>query len=380
MQEGAKRETVKILHLLYESKGDYFGIGGVGTRAYEIYGRLKDRHEITLLCKKYPGARDKEIEGLAHIFAGTESRSLTGTLLSYAYRAARFVSEKGKEYDLIIEEFSPAVPTFLHAVTKRPVVLQVQGYTGSLYFRKYNPLYSSVLFLLEHLRPLLYCNFIFINDETAGRLFLGNKKHKTVIPNGVAPELFGLPFRRGDYILYLGRIDMYGKGLDLLLAAYTEFCRSYRDVKLVLAGDGRDMERLRSAVSALPEGVRENIELPGWVSGTRKSEIIGDASFVVFPSRHEVQPISVLEAMACGKSVLVSDIPACSFVTQNGAGVSFKSGDAASLALSMKGLAKSAAREEMGIKGREWVKNFTWDRIAAQYEKFLVETVESYSE
>ncbi len=84
--------------------------------------------------------------------------------------------------------------------------------------------------------------------------------------------------------------------------------------------------------------------------------------------------------MACGKSVLVSDIPACSFVTQNGAGVSFKSGDPASLALSMKDLAESSAREEMGIKGREWVKNFTWDRIAAQYEKFLVETVESYSE
>ena len=49
---------MKILHLLYESKGDYFGIGGVGIRAYEIYRRLKDRHDITLLCKKYPGAVD----------------------------------------------------------------------------------------------------------------------------------------------------------------------------------------------------------------------------------------------------------------------------------------------------------------------------------
>lgn len=367
---------MKILHLLYESKGDYFGMGGVGTRAYEIYSRLKDRHEITLLCKKYPGARDREIEGMAHIFAGAESRSLTRTLLSYAYEAARFVSEKGRDYDLIIEEFSPAVPTFLHAVTKKPVVLQVQGYTGYLYFRKYNPLYSSVLFLLEHLRPSLYSDFIFINEETAGRLFLGNKKHTAVIPNGVAPELFDLPIQTGDYILYLGRIDMYGKGLDLLIAAYEEFYRSYPGVKLVVAGDGRDMEGLKSAVMGLPEGVRENIEIPGWVSGMKKSEIIRNASFVVCPSRHEVQPISILEAMACGKAVLVSDIPECSFVTQNRAGVFFKSGDPVSLAAAMKGLAESAALKEMGMIGREWVKDFTWDRTASRYEKFLVEAVQ----
>ena len=82
---------MKILHLLYESQGDYFGIGGVGTRAYEIYRRLKDRNEITLLCRKYPGAKDREIEGLKHVFVGTESTNFTKALLSYAYHSAGFV-------------------------------------------------------------------------------------------------------------------------------------------------------------------------------------------------------------------------------------------------------------------------------------------------
>ena len=118
---------MKILHLPYESKGDYFGIGGVGIRAYEIYKYLKDKHDITLLCKKYPGAQNKEIEGLRHIFVGTESKSLTKTLLSYAYHAAMFVKKHADEFDIIIEEFSPAIPTFLHAFTKKPVILQIQG-------------------------------------------------------------------------------------------------------------------------------------------------------------------------------------------------------------------------------------------------------------
>jgi hypothetical protein len=82
---------VRILHLLYESEGDFFGIGGVGVRAYEMYGRLKKRHEVTLLCKRYPGAQDGVIKGIRHAYVGTESRSLVVTLLSYAYGCNRFV-------------------------------------------------------------------------------------------------------------------------------------------------------------------------------------------------------------------------------------------------------------------------------------------------
>jgi hypothetical protein len=69
---------MKILQLTYESLGSPFGFGGAGVRAYKIYKRLKDRHDITLLCLKYPGVTDCEIEGLRHIFVGTESSRNTG--------------------------------------------------------------------------------------------------------------------------------------------------------------------------------------------------------------------------------------------------------------------------------------------------------------
>ncbi len=167
---------MRILHLLYESEGDYFGIGGVGTRAYEIYKHLQDRHTITLLCKKYPGARDGEREGLRHIFVGKESRDLTVTLLTYAYHAAQFVKRHGDEYDVIVEEFSPAIPTFLHAFTEKPIVLQIQGYTGQLYFRKYNLLYAFALSLLEFLRPRFYRHFIFVSSENCKETLSGKRK------------------------------------------------------------------------------------------------------------------------------------------------------------------------------------------------------------
>lgn len=369
---------MKILHLLYESKGDYFGIGGVGIRAYEIYRYLKERHDITLVCKKYPGAKDREIEGLRHIFVGTESKSLTRTLLSYAYHSVRFVKEHGKEFDIIIEDFSPAIPTFLHAFTKKSVILQIQGYTGKHYFRKYNPAYASILYMMEHLRPMFYDNFILINLQTAKKLLLGSGKHIMHLQNGISHEVMNAVSYEDEYILYLGRIDIYGKGLDILINAYKEFYQSFPGIRLVIAGDGRDREKFRAELTKLPENVRENIELLGWVSGDKKMEVIRKALYVVLPSRHEVQSIVVFEAMACEKAVIVSGIPEFTFIVTNGAGQSFKSGDALSLAQSMKDMMTNDERKEMGKRGRNLVKDYTWDKIALKFEKCLFNVLDRY--
>jgi glycosyltransferase involved in cell wall biosynthesis len=372
---------MKILHLLYESQGDYFGIGGVGNRAYEIYRRLKERHDITLLCRKYPGAGDRKmIEGLRHVFVGADSNSFTKALLSYAYNAAGFVRKYGDEFDIIIEEFSPAIPTFLTFFTKKPVILQMQGYTGGLYFKKYNPAYASMLYLLERLRPLFYNNFIFISPETVkkinkggtGLLFtLKGNKRVEIIPNGISSEMLRVIPEENNYILYFGRIDIYAKGLDTLLEAYKNFCRSFPDIKLIIAGDGREMGEFKDILMKLPDDSRRNIELLGWVSGDKKIEAIGKALFVVFPSRHEVQPISVLEQMACGKAIITSDIPELGYITENRAGISFKSGDAGDLCRAMIDLAAEKDIHEMGQRGRDLVKDLTWDKIALRFEALL---------
>lgn len=381
---------MKILHLLYESDGDYFGIGGVGIRAYEIYDHLNGRHDITLLCKKYPGARDGQKRGLRHTFAGVESRSLMKTLLAYAYHAAQYVRKNGDQYAVIIEEFSPAIPTFLHAVTQRPVILQVQGHTGTLYFRKYNPIYAAALCAMESLRPRFYDNFIFMNEETGRKFSIpypppylagtdgaisssGGRKRVAIIPNGVSGELLDAQPEEGDYILYLGRVDIYGKGLDILVEGYRDFVKSFPEIRLAVAGDGRDMQGFKALLMELPEDIRKKVDLPGWISGDEKTEVMRKALFAVCPSRHEVQPLAVLEAMACGKAVIVSDIPEFRFIPEKGAGISFQMGNASSLANSMRELMRSVDRNEMGERGRQWVRDYTWGRIAGKYEAFLNE-------
>ncbi len=359
---------MRILHLLYESKGDPFGCGGAAIRMISIYRRLRFRHEVTLLCRKYPGAVDGLIEGLSHRFVGCESRDFARTLLEYALRARQFVYRYGRRYDVIVEEFSPAVPLFLNTYRTRPVVLQVQGFTGRHYFGKY-PIHQALpLFLMERARPPLYRRQVHVSPVTLG----GRGRHRIVIPNGVDPELLRLTPKESNYILYLGRLDIHHKGLDILLDAFGRIAGGHPRVRLLLAGDGRDRERCRDIARRLPGAVSRRIRFCGWLNAQRKTSVLQNALFVVLPSRYETQGIAVLEAAACGKAVIVSDIEALRYIVAVGGGASFACGDPEQLALRMNRLLnKEDERHNMGIEAREWVREYTWDKIAQQFEGFL---------
>jgi len=374
-----QESRLKILHLLYESKGDHFGIGGVGERAYQIYTRLNKRHDITLLCKKYPGARDTVIEGLRHIFVGSESSRLTTTLLSYAFRASQFVRRHGGEYDVIIEEFSPAIPTFLDRYKERPLILQIQGYTGRTYFEKYNPLFALVLYGFERLRPRGYRRILTVSQQTSGKYKLGAGARVEILSNGASDYLFQCTPSETDYLLYLGRLDIHNKGLDILLTAFHAVNRECPDIRLVVAGSGRDHDSFLQLIRKLPSDVQKKIELCGWVAGDEKTFLLRDARMVVMPSRYETQGIVALEAMACGKALVVSDIPELGYVLSCGSGVSFRQGDADALAAAIIKLTKHGDMHAMGQKGRKWVSDFTWDAIATGFEAILQDTVAQHN-
>ncbi|MCX8070351.1 MAG: glycosyltransferase family 4 protein [Thermodesulfovibrionales bacterium] len=367
---------MKILHLLYESEGDYFGVGGVAVRAYEKYKRIKERHEITLLCKRYKGAKDGYINGFNHIFVGSETTNLRDSLLSYGFKSAEFLKQNGNNYDLIIDEFSPAIPSFSHLFTKRPIILQVQGYTDYHYFRKYDPLSATFLFLSEKIRPKFYENFIVISQNTTKRLSMGKYKNLLVLPNGIDPSLLENEYCDGEYILYLGRIDYYAKGLDVLLYAFKEVCKQFPQIKLIIAGDGRDKEMLYEEINKLSDKVKNNIITTGWISGKDKIDVIKKAMFYILPSRHETQGITLLEAMAFKKALIVSDIPELDYAVGCGAAVNFKSGSYKSLAERiLEYITNTHMLKQKGITGFEWVKDFTWDKISEKYEEFLAEVI-----
>jgi glycosyltransferase involved in cell wall biosynthesis len=381
---------MKILQLTYESLGSPFGFGGAGVRAYKIYKRLKDRHDITLLCLKYPGVKDCEIEGLRHIFVGTESSSRTMNVFAYTLKAAGFIKKYGHTYDVIVENFLPATPYFSRLLTRTPVILQIQGIMGLHSLRKYNPLYGLPMYIVEKIYPGLYNTFIFAGNEnidpeerqtclqrTAGRgkgaIRKNKRKTYAVIPNGIDRELLSVRGQEEkDYILFLSRIDVYTKGLDTLMDAFRLLAGRFKDIRLYLAG--YEFNSTEKLFQKLPGELRGRVKYSGFVSGQEKKELFAGARVVVLPSRHEAHPVSVLEAMACGKAVLVSDIPELRYIGDNGIGLTFRSGSSQDLFEKLSLLLENTGlRRTLGDKGRVYASGLLWDEIALKFERFLFE-------
>ncbi|MEU4354988.1 glycosyltransferase [Streptomyces virginiae] len=102
----------------------------------------------------------------------------------------------------------------------------------------------------------------------------------------------------GPLAVCAGRICAQ-KGQDTLLRAWPEVLATVPTARLALVGDGPDTERLRRAA---PPGVHfagAAADIRPWLRA---------ADLVVLPSRWEGMALAPLEAMACGRPVLVSDV------------------------------------------------------------------------
>ncbi|MEV7521617.1 glycosyltransferase [Streptomyces sp. NPDC091371] len=116
----------------------------------------------------------------------------------------------------------------------------------------------------------------------------------------------GLPLPaafRGDgpLAVCVGRLCQQ-KGQDVLLRAWPELLGTVPGARLALVGDGPDTERLRRA--AAPCGT--SVIFAGAAPDIRPW--LRAADLVVLPSRWEGMALAPLEAMACGRPVLVSDV------------------------------------------------------------------------
>ncbi len=108
------------------------------------------------------------------------------------------------------------------------------------------------------------------------------------------------------FLLFLGRIDAK-KGPDLLLEAFLCVAGSLPQLHLVMAGPttGSFAQALRARAEAA--GLGERTHWPGMLLGDAKWGAFAACAAFCLPSHQENFGIAVVEALACGKPVLISD-------------------------------------------------------------------------
>lgn len=154
----------------------------------------------------------------------------------------------------------------------------------------------------------------------------------------------------GDHLLCVGRL-VPSKGFEQALIATRLLAAHRPSVRLTIAGDGPERERLERTAAEL--GVRERAEFLGEVRHDRVATLIDAATVVVMPSRFEGMPLVALEAAWMGRPVVASAAPGFDEVIVDGVTGRLVEGDDEALAAAIEDLLRERSRARtMGAAAR----------------------------
>jgi len=109
--------------------------------------------------------------------------------------------------------------------------------------------------------------------------------------------------------LFLGRIDVKHKGIDILLDAVSAVANQLRnyDARVILAGPFTSFKNEKYVLQRISLNKLEDIvKILGPKYGEEKDKVLNSCDVFIHTSRYEGMPLAILEAMACGKPCLVT--------------------------------------------------------------------------
>jgi len=284
------------------------------------------------------------------------------------------------DYDLVhvhaVFSYSSLPAAFCARRAGMPYIITPHGILRSWGLHNRHPLLKRLSFWLIERRILHHAALVHFTSEQE-RLEaeeLGVRMPSAVLPLGIDLSAFEhLPasctFRRHypqlasrAQLLFLSRLDPV-KGLDLLLLAFAQVQQTQPDVILVLAGRGvSDYEAwLRARVQEL--GLEGDVVFVGFLEAKQKLAALADCDLFVLPSYSESFGVSVVEALACGVPVVISDqVGIHHEVAAAGAGIIVPCQVDALATAMVRLVADPDLRQQMGMRGRL----LAWDRFSMQ--------------
>lgn len=210
-----------------------------------------------------------------------------------------------------------------------------------------------------------------------------------VVPNGIdAPaDISQNPHDEYEHtgqlkLSYIGRIDFFYKGIDILLEAIYHareiLKRNNAIVDLCGPGRRRAIERLNAMVADL--GISDVVNCKGPVIGMGKDKQFRETDILVLTSRSEGMPTVVLEALSYGVPCLVTDgTNMGDILAANGAGWACRL-SSESISHTLESAVQQYTENSTSYKrnARRLAKEYTWTKVAEQslnaYRKVLEET------
>lgn len=364
--------------------------GGAEILTYELSKALsKKGHEVTVVCREPNGEDIDAVEDLQNmkihrILASSGRRRFLRKVISF-YRFLRH-----NNFDVIHAHFviSGGTLGLIGKLFSVPVIVTAHGVDiqkseeigYGIRLNKFSALISwFTLKLIDFLAVVSKSMIDYAIEAGCPPSKVGvvyNGIDFDNIPSGGIENLKKYGIAKDDFIiLFLGRLRPV-KCPDDLVRAFPKIAKKVPNAKLVIAGKGEERDNLERLVFEL--NLRDRVLFTGFVWGDDKWSLLKNCDVFVLPSVVEAFGITVIEAMACGKPVIATNVgPFLEIIKTGETGLLVPLHATEDLADAIIELAlDEEKRKEMGERaGKDVEERFDINKIADEYLEIYEELI-----
>ena len=366
--------------------------GGAEKHLHRIFSKIVEMgHEVVLFTTMFPGAKERDVvDGIQVVRKGGD--------LTFQLTVAANLKKLDREFnfDVVVEDLNK-LPVFAHWFVRKPLLVQMHHlWRKSIFSEAFFPIAFGVWFF-ERIIPFFYRTqpFVVVSPSTKKELAeIGvDESRISVIYNGSEMPPAAVQFDKctdsresnenadadenaqAPYFIWLSRVHRY-KGIWTALESFEIFSKSHPEVKLFVVGDGPLLKKLPAWLKT--HGLEGKVELTGFVSASRKYELLSSSLALLQTSYKEGWGLTVMEAAQLCRTTIASDVPGLRDSVRDGeTGILFPSGNAAACASAMeKVYGDVELRASLGRNAKRYAESFSWEKSARETLELLERTIE----
>jgi phosphatidyl-myo-inositol alpha-mannosyltransferase len=345
-------------------------------------GLCERGHEVKIITPKPRGHEDSDSTDTILVGNSTDFKSPSHTTVQVSSTAdgdAIDTMLAAEKFD-ILHFHEPWIPLLSRQLLQRSTSVNIATFHSKVpetimartIVKVVNPYMKSVL---------KYLHIMTAVSESGAEYAAGlTDQPITIIPNGIDLSKYKMAAKRKKSertILYVGRLERR-KGVKYLLQAFQLLEQQNNDVRLIIAGDGPDREKLE----LLAEDLKlQKIDFLGYISEDLKLKLLSEADLFCSPALYgESFGIVLLEAMATGTVAVAGNNSGYADLMQGVGALSIiNPEDNVEFARRMDMLLNQNDLRKLWQKwAMSYVKQYNYPDIIDKYEELYIESLDHY--
>jgi len=258
----------------------------------------------------------------------------------------------------------------LKYLLRRKVIYHIHGGEYHLFKHASNSIVKKMIHHMVEQSNAVLC----LSNEWKGFFETQFNPQRTIVLNNIIP----MPLKKNKttngriiQFLFLGKI-VDGKGVfDLINMAYHHKDYLNDKAKIIIGGNG-EVDRLQSEIKRM--NIDSIIRYAGWVSGSKKDDLLIDSDVYILPSYNEGLPISILEAMSYKMPIITTSVGGIPTIVQNNVnGILIQPGDQETLFEGIKYFIDNIEKiKDYGQASFEIVQDFLPEKVIGDLHNIYV--------